>query len=344
VANIFFVLSGEHPTLPCAELRSVLDAESFTYTILDKMHQVVRLRVDERALPVIDARCGLTRAGCLEIALMEPNLERISRTLRRLSFDSVLRKGDRIAARVIRLGRVSGEKIERLEEEIGTAAVSDIPGLNVDLRKPQVLLIGVLAEDFFILGARKGPLPKKGFFERRPRKRPFFHATVMSVKLSRCMVNLARPRDDDLVLDPFCGTGSILLEAGLMGFRVAGGDVKRRMVVGCAENLRHFDLDPALVLHDARQTPFRIADAIVTDPPYGRAATTMGLDSCEVLRAFFQEASRLLMKGRHICLAYPQGSKLKEMGLESGFTLIESHLLYVHSSLTREIAVFAKDN
>jgi tRNA (guanine10-N2)-dimethyltransferase len=134
------------------------------------------------------------------------------------------------------------------------------------------------------------------------------------------------------------------LEAGLMGFRVAGGDVKRRMVLGCAENLKHFGLDPALVLHDARQTPFKIADAIVTDPPYGRAATTLGLNSVEILKAFFQEAGRLLKKGHHLCFAYPQGLRLGDLALESGFILTESHLLYVHRSLTREIAVFAKDN
>jgi len=344
VNNIFFVLSGEHPTLPWTELRSVLEAESFTYEILDRKRQVIRLRTDERALLRVDARCGLTRAGCLELALLEPDLEKISRALQRIRFNSVLGEGDRIAARVIRLGRVSGEKIERLEGEIGRAAVSDIPGLKVDLRKPKVLLIGVLAEDFFLLGARKMELPKKRFFERRPRERPFFHATAMSVKLSRCMVNLAKPRDNDLVLDPFCGTGSILLEAGLMGFRMAGGDVKRRMATGCAKNLKYFDLEPALVVHDARQTPFKSADVIATDPPYGRAATTMGLNSGEVLRAFLNDASRLLIKGRHLCLAYPQGSNLEEIGKESGFTFVESHLLYVHSSLTREIAVFVKDN
>ncbi len=44
----------------------------------------------------------------------------------------------------------------------------------------------------------------------------------MSPKLARCMVNLTGVKENDLVLDPFCGTGGILIEAGIMGARVIG--------------------------------------------------------------------------------------------------------------------------
>ena len=344
VSDVFFLLSGEHPTLPWAELRAVLEAESCVYFVKESLGQVVRLSVDEGALAKVAARCGMTRVGCAEIAFTKSSHGEIVETLRRVDFSHFLEAGTGIAVRVIRVGKVPSSAVEPLEREVGKLVVSGMPGLRVDLKGPQVVLVGVLSPYFFILGASKGPLLKKPFFQRRPRKRPFFHATAMSVKLSRCMVNLARPRRGTLVLDPFCGTGSIMVEAGLMGFRVAGGDVQERMVKGCSTNLRHFGLDPGLILHDARKTPFRKADCIVGDPPYGRAATTLSLDARDILRAFFNESRSILAKDGYICLAFPQALDIKELGVGAGLFLVESHLLYVHKSLTREIAVFRKDN
>jgi tRNA (guanine10-N2)-dimethyltransferase len=253
-------------------------------------------------------------------------------------------RGKRIAVRVLRLGNVDGERIESLEREIGRLVISKVPNLKVDLNYPQIVLVGILAEDFFLLGMQKGPIQKKPFFQRRPRKRPFFHATAMSVKLSRCMVNLTKSKSGALILDPFCGTGSILLEAGLMGFRIVGGDVQRRMVTGAYANLKYFGLDPGLIVHDAHYIPFRFADCVVTDPPYGRSTTTLGLDVREILKVFFQELTNILAKGSCVCLAFPRELDVKEIGIRSGFEFVESHLVYVHKSLTREIAVFRKSN
>ena len=48
---------------------------------------------------------------------------------------------------------------------------------------------------------------------RRPRARPFFHPAAIFPKLSRALVNLSRVGAGEVFLDPFCGTGSLLLEA-----------------------------------------------------------------------------------------------------------------------------------
>jgi tRNA (guanine10-N2)-dimethyltransferase len=344
VVDVFFLLSGEHPTLPWAELRSVLEAESSSFSVRENRGQIVRLEADGEILDKVAARCGMTKLGCLEIAFSGSSPGEIWRELNKVRLNDFLGESDKVAVRITRLGNVPGGRVEPLERDIGETVISRVPGTKVDLKKPQIILLGVLAENFFILGLRKGPLLKNLFFHRRPRKRPFFHATAMSVKLSRCMVNLARPRRDDLILDPFCGTGSILVEAGLMGFRIIGGDVKERMVSGCYANLKHFRLDAGLVIHDARKTPFRSVDCMVADPPYGRASTTIGLDARDLLQAFFQESTHLLRKGGHICLAFPKELDVKKIGEKVGFNFVESHFLYVHRSLTREIAVFRKDN
>ena len=66
--------------------------------------------------------------------------------------------------------------------------------------------------------------------------RPFFKPVSLDPRVGRAMVNLACPGGGRL-LDPFCGTGGILIEAVLAGLEVCGSDLDGRMVAGSLENL-----------------------------------------------------------------------------------------------------------
>ena len=87
--------------------------------------------------------------------------------------------------------------------------------------------------------------------------------------------------EGDLVLDPFCGTGGILIEAGIMGARVVGADIDERMVEGTIKNLNYCGVkDYEVFQADAREIelPYKV-NAIATDPPYGISASTGGEES-----------------------------------------------------------------
>ena len=69
---------------------------------------------------------------------------------------------------------------------------------------------------------------------------------MLPPKLARIMVNLAvgeqiwlSPADLDqrIIYDPFCGTGTVLIEAALAGLWVAGSDLDVKSVLGSQENL-----------------------------------------------------------------------------------------------------------
>jgi tRNA (guanine10-N2)-dimethyltransferase len=157
------------------------------------------------------------------------------------------------------------------------------------------------------------------------------------------MVNLTQPKLDDLVLDPFCGTGSFLVEAGLIGCRVIGFDVQRRMAKGSLRNLRHYGIGTeGLLMADARDMPVRDVDCIVTDPPYGRSATTLGREVGKIAKDFLSAAKSCIPKGRLVCIALPKNIDIGKMGEELGFKLAESHSVYVHRSLTREVTVLER--
>ena len=58
-------------------------------------------------------------------------------------------------------------------------------------------------------------------------------------KLAKIMINLARITKNDALLDPFCGSGTILQEALLMGYtRVIGADISQKAIENTKANMR----------------------------------------------------------------------------------------------------------
>jgi tRNA (guanine10-N2)-dimethyltransferase len=211
------------------------------------------------------------------------------------------------------------------------------------LTNPQKTFFGVLTDKKFIFGLKTAEIPTKPFSERSPQKRPVFHPTAMHAKLARTMANLAQPKNGDLVLDPFCGTAGILTEAGLLGCRVLGFDAKPHMLRGGLQNLLYYGIEPeGMVMADARHPPVSRVDCIVTDPPYGRSASTLGMTTRHIVEDFLAAVGDAVPKGNRICMASPKTIKLVEAGEDAGFKHEESHFVYVHGSLTREIAVFKR--
>jgi tRNA (guanine10-N2)-dimethyltransferase len=243
--------------------------------------------------------------------------------------------------RIRRIGESSPDLIgNELEKKLGEVILDRVKGTKVHLTRPNKTFFGVLTDDKFIFGLKIAEIVPKPFMERRPRKRPFFHPSAMPAKLARCMVNLAQPRKGDLVLDPFCGTATMLIEAGLIGCRVVGFDAQRRMIRGSLRNLKHFEVEPeGLAVADAKKLPITEVDCVVTDPPYGRASTTMGHETAQIVEDFLSEARAHIQKGRRICIASPKTIHIKNIAKKSGFKPLESHSVYVHRSLIREIAV-----
>lgn len=81
-------------------------------------------------------------------------------------------------------------------------------------------------------------------YAARDQHRPRRDARVgmLPPKLAQIIINLAaadtNPLHDRTVLDPFCGTGVVLQEALIMGFRAYGTDIEARMVDYAQANLK----------------------------------------------------------------------------------------------------------
>jgi tRNA (guanine10-N2)-dimethyltransferase len=138
-------------------------------------------------------------------------------------------------------------------------------------------------------------------------------------------------------LDPFSGTGSIPLEAWLVGAKVVAADQTERMVRGALQNMKHFAQDwLGVVRADATCSPTRRVDAVATDIPYGRASSTRGRAPAEVVDDVLPKLAGVMSKGSFIALMHPQS--LQVSGSRE-LSVLEEHHLYVHKLLTRTITV-----
>jgi tRNA (guanine10-N2)-dimethyltransferase len=344
VARLFFFLSGEHENLPFSELKAILEAEGFTYEVVEKLDQVVRLEVDLGCLEALKSRAAFTRLCALELFSCKAEVNSMIKAMRSASLNEVLGKEESFVVRVKHV-RDYASKVDGmvLERTLGELVFDRIAGARVNLKKPDKAFIGILTEKKFVFGVKLVEIPAKPFVERRPRKKPFFHPSAMQAKLARCMVNLARPKVGELVVDPLCGTGSMLIEASLIGCHVLAMDVQRRMAKGTLRNLTHFKISPeGVIVADVRNLPLIKMDCVVTDPPYGISSTTLRRTTEQIVKELLATIHEFLDKGHRVCLASPKKMQIKRIGEALGYKHLESHFVYVHRSLTREIAVFEK--
>ena len=344
MANLVFLLSGENETLPAAELNAILQAEEYAYKIIENLDQVVRLETDPNSVKTIQRRSAYTMASALELFSCDAQEAEIKKAADATDFNSVINEGETFAVRIKRVKEYSPKSdTMNLERKLGKHILSNTTKTKVNLKKPDKTFFGVLTSNKLVFGIKLTEITPKTFSERRPRKKPFFHPSAMPSKLARCMVNLARAKRDELVLDPFCGTGSVMIEAAFVGCRVLGFDVQRRMAEGTRRNLKHFGVEPeGLVIADSRKLPLTRIDHVVTDPPYGKSATTMKSTTKQIVKGVLSSASPLLSKGQLICMASPKTLHIAQIGTALGYSHLESHFAYVHGTLTREIAVFKK--
>ncbi len=343
--KLFFLLSGENPTLPASEVKAIFEAEGYPYSNPTQLDQVLRLEAETESVKVIPVRSAFTRLCALELFVSKANHEDIIKAVSETDFKSVLKPGESFVVRINRIKNYADQALNTMDLEIklGREILKLAPEAKVNLKNPDKTFIGIITDEKLVFGLKLTEISSKTFSERRPRKKPFFHPSAMPSKLARCMVNLAHAKTEGTILDPFCGTGSTLIEATYIGCHALGVDAAKRMVLGCRKNLRFFNINAeGLVLADARKLPFFKVDCMVTDPPYGRSASTLKSTTKELVHNVLEAAYSLLEDGHRICIASPKTLNIKAIGISIGFKHVESHFAYVHSTLTREVAVFEK--
>ncbi|MGE9808408.1 MULTISPECIES: methyltransferase domain-containing protein [unclassified Janibacter] len=129
--------------------------------------------------------------------------------------------------------------------------------------------------------------------------------------LSAVLCRLAKVEDGCVVLDPFCGAGTNLVQAPVghgdrrpTGVRVIGTDVSGRAVAASAANLATRGVDGHVLRADAARLPLAdgSVDRVVSNIPFGKRIGSHA-DNQTLYPAFLRELARVLApKGRIVLL------------------------------------------
>ncbi len=173
------------------------------------------------------------------------------------------------------------------------------------------------------------------FEARKPHLRPGFMPISLHPKLARCLVNLTGI-EKGVIVDPFCGTGGILIEAGLIGLNVFGSDIDEKMLSLCRKNFEYYKIKKfQLAKKDA--LTIKKVEYVATDLPYGKNTKKQDLE--KLYAGFLEVLSRNL--GKKAVVVMPDFISYKKF-IPPKLKLIKQFSCYLHRSLTKRILVLAR--
>lgn len=329
---------GGFNDLPFKEFISVLHSLSVNYKIISHYKRVIIATVPEWIIKHLCNRLALTKIigyYILDSAKFEDALEKFK------SKDLPIGDGEKVAIKVWRIEE-SFKELSSIEIARTLGEILHKRGYKIDLEDPDHVIWVILTKDRIVILSEIYLFKASEFDSRRPKNRPVFHPSTMEPRIAKALVNLSTMREDDIMIDPFCGVGGILLEAGLMKGWPIGLDIDWRMCKGAIINLRYYGVWRAEVLCcDALFPPIRKCDVIVTDPPYGRGASTRGRSHSELLKGSLSNLINNMPKRIVVISNTRDVEKLfKELSL-----YIEYYYEHrIHKSLTRIIYVLVPKN
>ena len=235
----------------------------------------------------------------------------------------VLKNAKTFVCRIINLSSKQFN-IPELENSMGDM-ISKFSHVKVELEDPDVTVYLIFTDEENFFG-----FSKQIKIKNRPKKvKKYPHE--LDWKLTRVMINLIGIKQGETVCDPFCGTGTTLLEAESMGINAIGLDFDKKMYEIAKENLKVnkykskiFNLDFQEMVKISEKF-----DGIVTDLPYGKSSKTSEKPE-EILKRFIS----IIPKKKKIAIMYKKelGNNLKLKGLKK-------YEIYRHKSLTRTILI-----
>lgn len=324
--EFFFELSGESKDMPLAEAKRCLEAETDGFEIVRTGPGYMVASFDGRYLDAIADRIALTHSMGRYLGTYTP--DDIS------GLESVVLPEGTFAIR--------GKRFEGMMRDLDSQSlIRRMGGIlskhnDVNLREPDIMIRMQMCDTVHLYIEQR--VTDTDLLEKRKvGERPFFSPISLHPKYARALINLTGAKRGSTVLDPFCGTGGIVIEAAEMGMKAIASDFDEEMVIGCQENMDFYGLELAdfdtLDIGDIGDR-FQDIDAICTDPPYGRSTKTGGENINDIYARAGRSIPKSLRPGARAGVVLPHPQTFDTMTLES------MYLQRVHGSLSRHYHVF----
>ena len=259
--NHSFLIFGREPSVSFAELYQhlgqtsqkisvanreavLVDDPEFGHTAPDILAGVVKSGLIVKTAPSLSAEI---LASILELHLKKEgkfnfglSFYGFSTSLQTLTLPSPL-KGEgnlkRLGLEVKKILKQSGASVRLVESRSGNLSSADV--VKNRLLDKGVELCLLKAKDEFLIGQTLAVQPFEEYSERdygRPARDS--RSGMLPPKLAKAMVNIASRGNRGLkILDPFCGSGTVLQESLLLGCNVIGTDIEARAIADSKKNL-----------------------------------------------------------------------------------------------------------
>jgi len=334
--GLLFLVSGIHPILPYYEILSILDLYDIPYKIKYIYNQVISLKTYEKALDLVRERSTLTHMCGYEIIKPCNNFNIFLDYLRKIDWKSVIDNSFAVRVKKIGYNKINSMEIER---KIGKILYK-ISHKKVNLKTPDTLLIVVISENQYILFKLKYDI-RRQFGKRSLNVRPFVHPSTLTPRFAKLLTNLGMVKNGgNILLDPFVGMGSILIESSLLGIYVIGIDILWSMCKKCLANLKFLNIFYRdIICGDGKNPPLRDNSIkyIITDPPYGRKAPLYSGNLYNLLRKFLNNCRIKLKENGRIVIITPEEVKLDM--ISEKYDKIAEFKTRIHRNLTRRITI-----
>jgi tRNA (guanine6-N2)-methyltransferase len=293
-------------------------------------------------------------------------LEEIYREVRELDF-SIIKPHQSFAVRSKRVGfhdftsidiaRVAGQAV--IDSYLASKAVR----LKVNLNEPDVIVRVELIDHTLLVGidtTGDEGLHKRGY-------RVYQHPAPLNATIAASMIRLSAWRCHQVLVDPMCGSGTILVEAAMMARNVPPGkfrkdfaftrifgdelleEVRYHQEKGCTPTLigierfeKHirgarqileftgFDFIK-LIRGDATRLDEYLeldrVDVLITNPPYGLRIGKKGIIH-DLYSGFICSAYKVLRNGGRIVMITPEKELVRSLAENAGYSVEERPVSY----------------
>jgi tRNA (guanine10-N2)-dimethyltransferase len=271
--NVFFHLYKRYAAIAAAEALTVTNGRRVSLV----GNEILIAAAKNAAF----SRLGLSHAA-YALLFVCPQ-EKLAECIRKTNFQKHYAKNFKVTAHHADNGT---------EREIAQQVAKRIKNAKAEMKTPQSWF------HFFFINGKviAGKLlwqNTEDFESRKVHRWPAPHPTGTHPQLARAMVNLTGIKSGPLV-DPFCGAGGTLIEAGLMGLQPKGYDIDSELLVKAMKNLRGYGVHNFMLENEDACTLSKKIKYLVADLPYGRNTSPHGLDA--LYRSFLHRLKRILVK------------------------------------------------
>lgn len=324
-----FELGGENTLLAKSEALEVLKAEGYKPEISFENEFFVIFKISKKLANYVIGRLGMTkRISRVMLKSNEKSMADALKEIKRIDIGNssfAIRGIGKIVTEQKKNAILIGEMISRTNK--------------TELKNPDVKILFYTGSKIIIsLFHTEIQTAYKKCLAHHVKYRPYFSPISIHPRIARSMVNLSKCLPKNKVVDPFCGTGGILIEAADMKMEVIGIDISSKMVENSIGNLKHFGFKGNISEGDVGILKEEEYDGIVTDPPYGISSSSNKENIKNLLERTIQIFSDCLKSGQRAVIAVSNPKLIQS----KDFKIIYQFEWYIHKSLTRYILVLQK--